>query len=376
MTVAGRIAAVCGVAALVAGCGTVSAGTAVRTDSSAPSEASLTLNTAQTSSDGTWAVIPMGATGPNLFWELFRLPAADGDWALQTPPDIATNGAIVLAPGKGTLVTAIRASLDLTFSPVTATDDGGANWTTLPPGANLANVPDALAAAPDGQLMALDSDGQVSTLNPGGSSWTTLTSEDALARESATSGCGITALTAVAYTSNGTPLLGATCTHAGIAGVFAYSGGAWHLTGPALAGQHVQVLRLTRTGDTVTSVLEAGTSLFAAWSSDNGLHWTVSPAFGLGGAQPVSVSFGAAGALVVVLSSNRAETLASGATSWQSLPALPVGRSVTVAVLSAGTTDALAADGSTLTVWRHTAGSASWVKTQVISVPIQYGSSS
>jgi hypothetical protein len=34
------------------------------------------------------------------------------------------------------------------------------------------------------------------------------------------------------------------------------------------------------------------------------------------------------------------------------------------------------ADGSTLTVWRHTAGSAGWAKAQAITVPIQYGSSS
>jgi hypothetical protein len=374
MTAGWRMAAVCGAAVLAAGCGSVAAGTRAL-GTSAPA-VSLSLNTAQTSSGGTWAVIPMGATGPNLFWQLFRLSAAGGSWSLQTPPDIATNGAIVLAPQQGSLVTGIRASLDLTFSPVTATADDGKTWTTLVPGSGLANVPDALAAAPDGHLLALGADDQVSVLTPGGSSWTTLISEHALAGLSGTRGCGLTGLTAVAYTASGTPLLGGNCDHSGVAGIFAYTGGAWHLTGPAFPGQRIQVLGLTRTGNTVTSLLEAGTSLVAAWSSDNGLHWTVSSVFGLGATQPVSVSFGADGAIAVALTGNRAETLAGAGASWQPLPALPAGRSITLALTASGTTDALAADGGTLTVWRHTTGSASWVKAQVISVPIQYGSSS
>jgi hypothetical protein len=378
MTRTWRIAAVCGAAALAAGCASASAAPPVRTESSAAPSVSLSLNTAQTSADGSWATIPMGATGPNLFWQLFRLPKAGGDWSLETPPDIATNGAVVLAPRAGTLVTGIRPSLDLTFSPVTATADGGGAWTTLPPDSGLANVPDSLAAAPDGDLMSLDTDGQITTLASGGASWTTLTSEHALATGAATRGCEPTA---VAYTSSGTPLLGATCAHAGVTGIFAYTGGAWHLTGPALsdpavAGQRVQVLRLTRTGDVLTTVLEAGTSLYAAWSADDGVRWTVSPAYQLGAAQPVSVSFGSSGGLVVALSDNHAETLAGRGASWQSLPSLPVGRSVTLALTAPGTVEALAADGGTLTVWRHTASAPSWVKAQSISVPIQYGSSS
>ena len=374
MTAKWRMAAVCGAAILAAGCGSVAAGTRAL-DTPAPA-ASLSLNTAQTSSGGTWAVIPMGATGPNLFWQLFRLPAAGDSWSLQTPPDIATNGAIVLAPRQGSLVTGIRGSLDLTFSPVTATADNGKTWTTLVPESGLPNVPDALAAAPDGQLAALGTGDQVSVLSPGGSSWTTLISEHALAGSSGTHGCGLTGLTAVAYAASGTPLLGGNCEHSGVAGIFAYTGGAWHLTGPSLPGQRIQVLRLTRTGDTVTALLETGASLVAAWSSDNGLHWTMSPAFALGAAQPVSVSFAASGAIAVALTGNRAETLAGAGASWQPLPALPAGRSITLALTGSGTTDALAADGGTLTIWRHTTGSASWVKAQVISVPIQYGSSS
>jgi len=327
----------------------------------------------------------MGTTGPNLFWQLFRLPAeTGGSWSLRTPPDIATNGAIVLAPRGAALVTGIRPSLDLTFSPVTATADDGRDWSTLSPDPGLANAADALAAAPDGHLMALGADGNVSVLNPGAPGWMTLTSQRALGTGSGTRGCGLTALTAAAYTSTGIPLLAGTCDHAGVAGIFSYTSGAWQLTGPpipaSLAGQRIQVIRLTRTGSTQTALLEAGTgdtaSLLAAWSSGKDRHWTVSPAFSLGGTQPVSASLGASGAIAVALTGNRAEILAGRGAPWQALPALPAARAITLALTGSGTTDALAADGSTLTFWQHTTSSADWVKTQVISVPIQYGSSS
>ena len=49
---------------------------------------------------------------------------------------------------------------------------------------------------------------------------------------------------------------------------------------------------------------------------------------------------------------------------------------MTLALPAAGTTDALAADGSSLTVWQLRPGSAEWARTQAIKVPIQYGSSS
>lgn len=376
MTAPGRMAALLGTAILAAGCGSATIRTQAQATPATPAVA-LTLSTAETSADGTWATVPMGATGPNLFWQLFRLPATGGSWSLQTPPDIATNGALVLAPRQGTLVTGIRPSLDLTYSPVTVTTDDGQAWTTLPPDDGLANVPDALAAAPDGHLITLDTDQQISVLSPGGASWTTLTSQHALAAR----GCGLTELTAVAYTSSGTPLAGGACDQAGVAGVFAYTSGAWQLTGPgipaSLAGQRIRVIRLTRTGSTDTAVLEAGTgSVFAAWSSDNASHWTMLPVLKLGAAQPVSVSLGSEGAIAVALSSNRGQLLTGSGASWQPLPVLPLGRAVTLALTASGTTEALAADGSTLTVYKHTTGSASWVKTQVINVPIQYGSSS
>jgi photosystem II stability/assembly factor-like uncharacterized protein len=377
-----RAAAALAVAILAAGCGSVSSRTEAG-NSSAP--VPLSLTTAVTGPGATWAAVPMGAaSGANLFWQLFMLPASGSRWSLQTPPDIATNGALILAgqDGQG-LITGERPSLDLTFSAITTTRDGGRDWATLPPTSGVANVPDALAAAPDGHLIALGENHEVTVTGSAGTGWTTLTTEQALAATPAGRSCALTGLTAAAYTPAGSPLLAGTCGHAGTAGVFAYTSGTWHPIGPtlpaSLAGQHVQVLRLSRTGSSDVALLAVGAgtpaSLLAAWTSDGGQHWSLSPGFKLGGSHPVSVSFGSGGATAVVLNGNRGEILAGPGASWRTLPALPAGRTITLALPAAGTTDALAASGSTLTAWQLTGGSAKWARTQVIKVPIQYGSS-
>jgi hypothetical protein len=382
MTRPWRAAAALAVALLAAGCGSVSSRTAAG-NSAAP--VPLSLTTAVTGPGATWAAVPMGAaSGANLFWQLFMLPAGGSRWSLQTPPDIATNGALILAgqDGQG-LITGERPSLDLTFSAITTTRDGGRDWATLPPTSGLANVPDALAAAPDGHLITLGENHEVSVAGSAGAGWTTLTTGHALAATPAGRGCALTGLTAAAYTPGGSPLVAGTCGHPGTTGVFAYTGGTWHPAGPtlpaSLAGQHVQVLRLSRTGSSDVALLAVGTgtpaSLLAAWTSDGGQHWSLSPGFKLGGSHPVSVTFGSGGATAVVLNGNRGETLTGPGASWRALPALPAGRTVTLALPAAGTTDALAASGSTLTAWQLTGGSAKWARTQVIKVPIQYGSS-
>jgi hypothetical protein len=140
-TAAAATAACLALAALATGCGST-AGSAA-TAQPAASVQQLSAATALTSPDGgAWATIPMGGTGPNPFWQLFALPTAGGRWELQTPPAIATNGALILAaqdgPDTQSLVVGIRPSLDLSFSPVTATGDGGRQWTTIPPDAGLA----------------------------------------------------------------------------------------------------------------------------------------------------------------------------------------------------------------------------------------------
>ena len=374
-------AAALALAVLAAGCG---GATRPANTPSSPA-VSLSLTTAVTGPGATWAAVPMGAaSGANQFWQLFMLPSGGGQWSLQTPPDIATNGALILAgPAGQGIIVGERPSLYLTFSAITTTGDGGNTWATLPPVSGLADVPDALAAASGGRLIALSGHQDVSVTRAAGS-WAPLTTRQALAAAPAARACALTELTAAAYTPAGSPMLAGTCGRAGMAGIFGYAGGTWHQVAPtlpaALARQPVRVLRLSQAGRGDAALLQAGigpsASLIGAWTTGGGQQWRLSAPFGLGGAHAISASFGSGGATAVVLTSHRGETLAGPGASWRALPPLPPGRAVTLALPAVGTIDALAADGSSLTVWQLGPGSAAWARTQAIKVPIQYGSSS
>ena len=366
---------------LAAGCGSASS------HAVAPAaHLSQSLNTSLAIGATTWAVVPMGApSGANLFWQLFALPGSGSRWVLETPPDIATNGAIAVAASGGlSVVAGVRPSLDLTFSPITSTANGGRSWGAGPPAGALADVPDALAASPDGsQLIALFARGRAARADLSGTSWSTLATERSLAATAAGRACGLTALTAAAYSTAGLALLGGNCSRAGQAGVFAGSAGHWQAAGPALpgslAGQQTQLLRLARTARGDVALLQAGTGqhadLLAAWTTGHG-RWTLSPPFSLHSAQVVSTSFGSDGATGIVLTGGQAETIAGPGSSWQALPKLPSGHTVTLALPAAGQVEALAATGGRLTVWRAAPGAADWAQAQVIKVAIPYGSSS
>ena len=382
MTRARRAAVGLALVMVAAGCGSRAERTA---GTPAPAPAPLSLATSLTSAGTTWATIPMGApSGPNQFWQLFTLTSPGGRWSLRTPPGIATNGALVLAgTGRQTLITGIRPSLDLGFSPVTATRDGGGTWSSLPPEPGFADVPDALAAAPDGRLIALDVNQTVQASASQQAGWSTLTTGKALAATAAGRRCALARLTAVAYTPAGSPLLAGTCGRTGTAGVFGRPGGTWQLTGPelpaALSRQPVQVIRLSQAGGRDVALLQAGTgaaaSLLAAWAGD-GRAWTLSPAFAIPGSHTVSASFGADGAVAVVLSGGRGVTLSGPGATWRQLPPLPPGQAVVLALPAPGTTGLLATAGSMLTAWKLTGQPARWTRTQSVKVPIQYGSSS
>ena len=374
--------------ALLAGCGSA-APAASGPAAEAPPGGAPFLATSLTTAAGAWAVVVMGgsvATEDN-FWQLFVRPAGSSTWKLVTPPGTPDNGGLVLAGGGAqSLITGFRPSQFLTFTPLTLTRDAGQAWSSAGPlDAALADVPDALAAAPGtaATLLALTAGGTAVLAAPGYTSWTTLTTQRSLAATPAGRRCGLEDLTAAAFAPPGTPLLGGTCDHPGTAGIFARTGGTWHATGPALpaalAGQDITVSRLTQTGQGLAALLTAGTgpaaTLLAAWSADDGGQWTLSPPLPLHGAALASASFGPGGTAAVIITGRHGEVIASTGSSWQLLPTLAAG-TATLTPGSDGTADALAVNRGTLTIWHLTPGATEWTRTQVINVPIQYGSSS
>jgi hypothetical protein len=369
---------------LAAGCG-----------NAAPARSSLTqavpsgppsLDTSLVTAAGTWAVTVMGGSAAqhNNFWQLFARPAGSPDWKLVTPPGVPDNGGLVLADTGGqSLTTGFRPSQYLTYTPLTVTRDGGQAWSSGSPlDAALANVPDALAAAPGGgHMLALLTGGTAKLTSTGGTSWATLASQRSLAATPPGRRCVLQNLTAIAFSPAGMPLLAGTCGHPGTVGIFAFRHRAWQAVGPrlpaALAHQTISVLRLTTTANRIAALLTAGSgptaSLLAAWSADDGSHWALSPPFRLNNATLTSTSF-AAGAAAIVLSGNRAETISGAGASWRSLPALPPG-TATLASGTAGGFDALAVHRTRLTVWHLAAGAPTWRTAQTINVPVQFGSS-
>jgi hypothetical protein len=378
------------------------------------------LTTSLAAPGGTgWAVVEMGGSAAqyNNFWELFSRTAG-GTWKLATPPGVASNGGLIAAvTGPGSLLTAFRPSQDLTFSPLALTPDGGAHWTEGNlVGAGLADVPGALAET-HGRLLALTQAGAVETSTNEGAAWTRLTTLRALSQTAAARACGLTSLTAAAWTPAGQPLVAGDCSRAGRTGILTLSGGTWRSAAPALPaalrGDRVSVIGLSTGGQRTTAVLAAGsgasTVVIAAWSADGGISWTQSPLLAAGlrtgrasagsasaSTSAPSVSFGADGSVSIVLPVSNASAAtttaasttggssagrASGAvigwqgTSWQRLPALPAG-TATLATTPAGQPEALAVHRGTLTVWTlSAAGAQSWVVAQAIGVQIPYGSS-
>jgi hypothetical protein len=373
-------------AALVAGCGGVTpAGRGPAPQ--APPGGTPFLATSLVTAAGAWAITVMGGSvaSHNNFWQLFVRPAASSRWRLVTPPGVADNGGLVAADAGGpSLITAVRPSQYLTYTPLTETRDGGLAWSpTGPLEAALANSPGALAESPaTGHLLALLASGAASLAGPGYTRWTTIASQHALAATPAGRRCGLGKLAAVAFTSSGTPLLAGACSRPGTAGIFAAQHGTWQPAGPAvpasLAGQDITVLRLATTGTQTAALLQTGSGhfagLLAAWSSTGTARWTISPVLPLGGAAVASASFGPTGTAAVTTTDGAGAVITSAGGPWHQLPSLPPG-TATLVPSPGGEADALAVHAATLTVWRIPASGTAWTRAQVIKVPIQYGSS-
>jgi hypothetical protein len=381
-----RVGSALGLAALAAtaaGCGSAAPARPARAALKVPP---APLDTAITTTAGTWAAVVMGGSAAqyNNFWQLFVLPSGSTQWKLVTPPGTADNGGLVMAAGTGGgLITAFRPSQLLTYTPLVQTSDLGHNWSALNPlDAALASTPDSLAAQPGaGKLLALTGIGTAEQGTSGGTSWTTLATARALAGTQAGKSCGLRALTAVAYTSAGTPLLAGTCARPGAVGIFVPADHSWQNAGPALPGplahQPITVLRLGTADNQTSALLAVGTgehaTLIAAWLASGGSSWTISPPLTTGVHGVTAASFGPGQTAAVITAGGQGAVLAQG--HWQPLPALPP-TTAALAVGAGGTADALAVHKATLTVWRLASGNGGWTRAQVLSVPIQYGSSS
>jgi hypothetical protein len=368
------------VACLLAGCASPGGPAA-----SAPAAASFPLATSLTAAGGqTWAVVPMGgsAASQDRFWELFARAAASARWDLATPPGVASNGGLApAAPAAGQrLDIAVRPSQGLTFSPLARTSDGGVTWAAGLIDAPVAAVPDALASGA-GPMLALLADGGIEQAAAPGTAWTPLAAPGAITATAAGQACQATSLTAVALTAAGIPLAAASCARPGIAGIFARAAATWRAAGPALpatlAHRPVRVLRLTGTTAGDTALLQAGTgaaaTLLAAWTRD-GTRWTVSAPLRAGTGH-LTASGTMPGGAAWVLLGGRAEIVSGPGNPWRDLPATPQGTAALAAGTGGAGVEALAVSGSTLTVCTLTQAG-TWTKTQVISVPIENGSSS
>lgn len=377
------IAVLVAATAVASGCDSAAQPGSTPASSAPPPSLATSLSTAT----GTWAVVVMGGTAAshNNFWQLFTRPAAATTWRLATPPGVASNGGLVLAsPGTGPVVAGFRPSQDLAYSPLATSRNNGATWTPALLDAALADVPDALATDPtSGRLLALLTNGTVKLSTPRITGWTTLPTHQTLAASAAATRCRPGNLTAAAFSASGTPQVAAGCTRPGAIGIFAYTHQTWQLAGPTLPasyrGRNVTVMRLTTTATgTTTALLAVGTGLaahlLAAWSTGSGAHWPLSQPLPLRGAKVTSTSFGPGGAAAVILTGNHAQTASATARSWQPLPAPPPG-TATLAPGAKGGWEALTVHRAKLTVWQLAPGTRTWVPTQAITVPLQFGSS-
>jgi hypothetical protein len=373
-------------AGLAAGCGTQTATVA----GAGPPPVTVPLSTSLVTAQGTWAIAVMGgsAASDNNFWQLFARPTGASRWSLVTPKGVADNGGLVAAGTGTSLTVGFRPSQNLAYSPLSTSTDTGKNWTPGLLDAGLADTPSAIAVAPSGRALALLQDGTIQAAPTASAAaagqWTRLTTRNALAASAPGRSCGLTSVHAVSFGPVMSPMAAGSCERPGVAGVFTYASGTWRSAGlalPATFGRdQVQVLGLTADSGGDAALLLAGNSLLAAWWT--GTRWTVSDPVSAGTLR--ATGFGASGSAWVLLGSGRAETIGGPGGSWRALPPAPPGTatlappgaavgSATGGATGAGSYEALAVSGPRLTVWRL--AQRAWAKVQLITVPIQYGSS-
>ncbi len=320
----------------------------------------------------------------NTFWQLLAL-SGGSPWELATPPGVASNGGLVAATGMTSVLAGFEPTNALRFSPLARSADEGSTWSSGILPAGMAAVPEALAENGDGHSLALlrTSAGTVLGNDQDLSTWTSVTSANALASLPGPRGCHLTGLTAVAYDGSGTPLVGTSCSRGGQAGIFASTPTGWESVGPGIPGGGsgpTEVIRLDQTASATGALVVAGEGasarVVALWSSNGLRTWSVSAGLPLAGGVLVSTGTTVGGGFVVATKgtggSRSASDIGASGTEWQSLAPLPAD-TASVTGTPEGGYDALVSQQSTLVV--YALAGTGWVRTQSLSVPIQYGSS-
>lgn len=345
----------------------------------------IPLTSSTASADTTWATLAMGHLDDplNTFWQVVALTAGRS-WELATPPGVASNGGLAVAVRPTSVLAGFGPSQFLRFSPLAHTADQGTSWDPGLLPAGLARVPDALVQGDSESLALLRTYGGAVVVSTGDlSTWKPVTTARVLSRVPALSGCGIRSLTAVTLDADGRPLVGASCTRGGQAGLFAPSSTGWASAGPGIPGVSrgpTEVIRLDQTPAGTAALVSTGSGigarLFGMWSTNGLRTWTVSAALALDGAALFSTGVTGAGGFVVAASGGgsapTATLITPTASQWQALPALPSG-TTSVTATPVGGFDALVPVQSTLSVYGL--GSQGWARVQNLRVDIQYGSS-
>jgi hypothetical protein len=317
----------------------------------------------------------------NTFWEVFTLPSGGQNWAEHTPPDVADNGGLVIAPTSGGAVVGFRPSNLLSFSPLASTIDGGTTYTAGLLSGGLAKVPDALSVSPSGHAAALTTT-QVLTSAALLSAWRPVTTLAALRASPAGQACGAGQVTAV-MTTDSDIFVGLSCSLPGVVGLLQHAGSAFVSAAVQLpaadARDVVDVLRIVQYKQGVAALIGvhngSTTTYIAAWNSAPGsAAWTLSapqPTSGTLMSTGVTSSVGFAVLIKANSGALTAQVVAGPGGSWTQLATPPAG-TATISVAS-NRSDALVVDSDTVTDYQLTDGQ--WVKAQTVQVAIPYGSS-
>ena len=374
-------ALVIGVLAITMGCSSHSSATSSATSTNPSTDVPLTTSVA--TSSGTWATFPMGHLDDptNTFWELFTLPSGGQRWAQHTPPDVADNGGLVIAPTSSGAVVGFRPSQLLSFSPLAATNDGGVTYSPGLLTGGLANVPDALSVSPSGEAAALTTT-QILTSTAALSGWQPVTTVAAIGASPAGQACGVREVTTVMTTGTDV-MVGLSCSKQGVVGLLQRTGSAFVSADVKLpstdADDVIDVLRLAAYQHGVAALIGvhhgSATSYVAAWSSTaDSPTWTLSAPEPVGGTL-VSTGVTSSSGFVVLTKADSgaltAATVAGPGSTWTHLATPPAG-TATISV-SSNRSDALVVGSDTFADYQLTDGQ--WVKAQTLQVAIPYGSS-